>query len=457
MDSPNEDYMFHMQHMGGHMAHMRSQTRHHPEHRMEHHIDHRLGYHMEHHSGHSPEHHMEHNPGHHIDHMGHMEHMDHMGHMGHMEHMGLHDDDEQQETEIFDDELNKRFIPDKSLLDEKAIQIIRRCIKKKSKKLYIKNCKCIELPKIMYECDFITSITINRCNMENICSIPESVTKLDLDMNDIKVITTDLIPEKLKILSICRNEFTYIDLGEHKNIDKIDFRYNNFDSIEEFKLPLELSLLDFENTHNIDLKKISNLRDMKKLALIDLSSTDIYDFDDIPDITKRISANDLNNSLLIDRIITKLPTNLEQLKCKNSGISEFKFDKFPEQLQKIVAIDNKLKTVPEFSDFTSMIDFEGNHLTDFPKLPLSLVSIDLSKNNISPERQKEIEDNANKQGVRRVTLKSRGRAGIPSMSAEMREMREKKARLEQKVKHLCNYSYETKRENRIKLTESVII
>lgn len=396
-------------------------------------------------------------PADHIGHIGHIGHIDRIDHTDHIGRGYVHtfydSQDHSQEREVFDDELNKKFIPDYDIIDKETEIMIRKCIRQRKKKLTISESKCYEFPEILKECTFIEKIIANGCGMKRIINVPDSVEHLDLDKNFITKVVNENIPDKVNYIRLFNNELTHIDIGEKLNLTKIDLRKIDFSKVKVINLPVTIEKMDLEFALNI---RTDFLKDLVNLIFIDVSNTDILDFDDIPDNVKEIAANKLNNANRIDRVITKLPKDLVEFDCKRSGIREFKFDKFPDKLVKLVLLYNNLEKLPELPNTLRKIDVEKNELTEFPlPLPISLCWIDVTGNKLSEEMINKIEVEANNLNVESKRI--RGRSSSPLITQEMREARRRQRELREKVGHLCKYSYERDRSKRIVLQENVVI
>lgn len=357
-----------------------------------------------------------------------------------------------ESTPKYEDELNKKFIPDYDLIDKEAEMAIRKCLNKRSSSLDIRNSKCVQFPEILKECIFITTIIADNCHMIKVINVPPSVKVIDLEKNLIEEVRNEDLPEDIKYIRLFNNELTYLDLSKKMNLKKIDLRKINFNTLREFKLGPNLEKIDLEHSVGI---KTDFLMSLNKLKFIDVSQTDILDFTDIPDSVAELYANKLN-STPNGRIITKLPKNLVEFECKDSGIKEFKFDKFPMKLRVVKLLYNKLEKLPQLPDTIEKIDVERNELTDFPPLPLSLQWIDITNNKFSDEKLAEIEEKATNLRVKVKRIRN-NRSPLSTITPEMRAMRERERELKKAVRHLCEYSYERDRSKCITLSESVVI
>lgn len=238
--------------------------------------------------------------------------------------------------------------------------------------LVIKNIYINEMPDIHMFMN-LRHLKIINCNLLNIPKMPNILT-LDVSNNKLTQLTN--IPPTIVELNVSRNNINTINLDLHMDLKILNLSGNICNTLN---LSQNITNLDISNTKFVITNDciINKLLDLKILDL-DQCLVAQNGFDNLSDSIINMSASYIKTTSNL--IINKLPEKLESLKCINSNICEFKFNNFPSSLTKLIIYNNKLTTIPIFSNIMDTLDISNNNLLNIQNIPKYVRFFDCSGN-----------------------------------------------------------------------------
>lgn len=226
--------------------------------------------------------------------------------------------------------------------------------------------------------DAVFDLNLNRNEIEELTdNLPSGLTKLEISKNKINKITQNL-PIGLKKLYLVDNMICELEDFNQEliNLFTLDLSNNNILSIDNFKLPPELTTL------HLDHNKIKHIRKKlpKDLEELSLHCNNLEEIpDNLPETLIRLVVSRNN----IEKIPETLPDDLEELIVNMNYITELP-DKLPKRLYQLLCSGNTISRIPDnLPEFLNILDMSYCDLTTIPEtLPPNLYELNVTGNQI---------------------------------------------------------------------------
>jgi serine/threonine protein phosphatase PrpC/Leucine-rich repeat (LRR) protein len=206
-----------------------------------------------------------------------------------------------------------------------------------------------------------------------------NLKSLDLSSNYIQQIPLDLnIFSKIEKLNLCRNRLNGInfDCSKFCSLINLDLKSNQLSKVSNLPLNLKELVLDFNQMDQLELKSGSLEKLSMNLCTICQVLPDCY----FPNVTEiKLSMNKLQTIPDLSVIFPKLV----KIDLSNNLLS--KFPKFPISIQQINLSRNLIKEVSiEIKELDQLheLDLSYNDIHVLPEIPRSLVQLNLLNNPI---------------------------------------------------------------------------
>lgn len=279
--------------------------------------------------------------------------------------------------ELFDEKLNydnqNKNLSDASItypkhqimsdlhLKSKITQIIDDYIKNPLGTLVFENVKMTELPDILKTFDSVEHLKIIQCGLLSLNNLPPSLKTLDVKCNNLKSLKSDCLPLSLIEINASKNQIEELDIGDLINLKTINIANNPLKNV--ISMSKNIEMLNVTGSC-FDNSKI--LQTLTKLVVFRGNGCKINTLDLFSDSVEDIAVSKLTifggSDLSIQGRVSKLPANIQKLKCHNCNMKDFGFEVFPQSL--------------------IHLDLYDNQITKLPRLPKSMDYVDISKNNL---------------------------------------------------------------------------
>ncbi len=276
-----------------------------------------------------------------------------------------------------------------------ALEIIAKEKKERTGKLDLGKCGLREIPKEVFECDWLTVLilsdeywdieireiikSVNNGEPNKLTYIPDEIINLNnlhtlrLDgtyenRSEIKDIPNLQHLKNLKILSISYNQITKLE-NLPSQLNSLYIRSNQITKLEN--LPSQLKSLDIRDNQITKLEKLPS-----QLNLLDIGSNEITKLEKLP---SQLNSLDISFNQVIK--LENLPSQLNSLNISSNEIT--KLENLPSQLNSLNISSNEITKLENLPSQLNSLDISSNQITKLENLPSQLNSLSIRSNEIT--------------------------------------------------------------------------
>ncbi len=222
------------------------------------------------------------------------------------------------------------------------------------------------VPSRLLNLTSLTELVFKKCQIGELVYLPPNLEKITCINSKLKIVSCKEYPPSLNYINFSNNNIELIiDIPE--NITHLYLDYNNLSYINN--LPENLHVLSIKNNiiRNIDFLN-NNIKELY------LNSNQI---DKINILSDSLEHLDISKNTVIE--ITYLPPNLKTFIAYNCKIQNIECE-LPKKLQKIDLYNNYLEYIQDFPDSLIWVDLSYNNLKILPGNISRLKYFDISSN-----------------------------------------------------------------------------
>lgn len=260
----------------------------------------------------------------------------------------------------------------------------------KENNLVLENLLITNIPDLsQYLWVFNLNIDRNKIMEINKKLLPPKLDMLEVNNNLISDVIYDDMPETLTVLHLMANNLTKFDGSLFVNLLDLNISYND---ITHFKFPPNIVTLDLSNNSltelddpciNIEEIDFSHNQIIKFPKIIDTKLKNIFfnnnSIEDLPIFPKSMIL--IKGAFNIIKKILNLPSELNHLDLDSNEINSIECP-LPKNLNVFDLSNNLLEKLPEFPESIEKIFVISNKLTELNNIPNSVKILNCKNNNI---------------------------------------------------------------------------